>query len=189
MCTRSTISQHLQHCNIISAFSISHKLRHFIGIKPQRVSNPVHGGIYVTLPGALTIRPPDRVKCVHVFTTKAVTERNRRLKWKVLYAYPTRNYSQLSPTPVPTCIPQKMAIYARIHRYNNLYIWPHLQCNFCAAIGSTMRSYKSIGDLMHQSHQSTLPDATFITVFSNPMQWEFSAGIGCHWSPNSAHHI
>ncbi len=48
----------LLHHEPLSA--IRYKFRHFLGIRPWWVSNPFHGGMYVTLPGALTIRPPDR---------------------------------------------------------------------------------------------------------------------------------
>ncbi len=44
-----------------------HKLRQFKGISPWRVSNPLNGGICVTLPGALTIRPPDRYKPIWLY--------------------------------------------------------------------------------------------------------------------------
>ncbi len=53
---------------------IFYKLRHCIGIKSRRVSNPGHGGIYVTLPGALTIRPTDRM-IVLVIDGSIVTRR------------------------------------------------------------------------------------------------------------------
>ena len=52
---------HWQHYNIKhSCYSFAiYKLSNSVGIVPWRVANPLDGGIYLTLPGSLTIRPSD----------------------------------------------------------------------------------------------------------------------------------